>query len=335
MGLAAAAGLALLGACQSGDPDGPYSNYLTRLGRTLEVEPPAPGASSLPRPPRSGELQLAVAAGSLDALDFLAISGCAVQVTIGRRNSSLGRMARPSQRLLLELEYLRLAPECIDYQRARGRDDLAGTLQQAWDLKRRQLPARVFNATLGGTEYRSLWRLPARAGDYPATVGSRVISALHAIDDHARRWLAGDFQADNLAFELLLSEVATGDAGALLQALARQGEWLRAADAVVARRAARGPLCAPRIRPAAADILPNVTRKYFVGEIQPRAAALGRRYHQLLPPLASLEDLLEPVLPPAYEDWRRQRDALLTELAAAPRRHVEQLIAIQRPCMPP
>jgi hypothetical protein len=72
--------------------------------------------------------------GKLGALDFLAISGCEVQVTIGKRNSSLGRMAKESQRLLLELEYLALAPECIDYQRRQGRSGVADTLEQAWQL---------------------------------------------------------------------------------------------------------------------------------------------------------------------------------------------------------
>ena len=327
--LAAITAVALLGACQSGEHEAKYSNYLTRLGRTLGVEAPDIMAAALPRLPRPGRLQLPLAAGNLGALDFLAISGCAVQVTIGKRNSSLGRMARPSQRLLLELEYLRLAPECIAYQRSQDRGELADTLQQAWEMKRRQLPARVFNATLGSAEYRSLWDIPAAPGPYPEGTGSQVINALQAIDGHARRWLDGDYRADNRDFELLLSEVAAGDAGALLQALARQGDWLRAANAVVSRHRAKGPLCAPGRRPAAADILPNVIRKYFVGDIQPRAAALGRRYHQLLPPVNQLESLLDPVLPAAYRDWQQRRDAALAELAAAPRRHVEHLIAIQ------
>ena len=32
---------ALLSACQADNPDAVYQNYLTRLGRTLEIEPPA------------------------------------------------------------------------------------------------------------------------------------------------------------------------------------------------------------------------------------------------------------------------------------------------------
>lgn len=330
--LAGCASLALLVACQSGTPDEPYANYLDRLGRTLSVAVPAITFSPIPRLPRPAQLRLDISSGSLDALDFLAISGCAVQVTIGKRNSSLGRMARASQQLLLELEFLLLAPECIAWQRKQGEAALADTLQAAWQTKRQQLPRLVFNATLGGEEYRALWRIPVNPGDYPAGTSSRVLTALTAINGQVQRWLEGDYRADNLQFEILLSEVATGDGGALLQALSRQGDWLEAADSMIATRMQKGPLCRPGIRPQSADILRNVVRKYFIGDIQPRAAALGSRQYELLPAVRALEDMLTDTLPTHYESWRVARHARLTELVAAPQRHVEQLITIQRPC---
>jgi hypothetical protein len=94
----------------------------------------------------------------------------------------------------------------------------------------------------------------------------------------------------------------------------------------------RGPLCAPGLRPEAADILANVVRKYFIAGIQPRAAALNRRYHELLPPITELEALLEKALPPAYQTWRQQRDEQLAALTRAPREHVTQLQTIQQAC---
>lgn len=325
---------AVLPACGQSGPEQAYAQYLARLARTLSVtadEAPPPPTPQLPAP---RELRRELAPGKLGALDFLALSGCAVQVTIGKRNSSLGRMARPSQRLLLELEYLRLAPACISYQREQGEEALATTLEEAWELKRGQLPALIFNATLGSSEYRQLWQTPAASADYPGNTSSAVISALATINSHAQRWLDGDFRADNQAFELLLSEAATGDGGALLQALAIQAGFLTEANRMLDERLAQGPLCAPGIRLAAADILATVVRKYFVAGIQPRAAALNRRYHELLPPLWELEQMLETDLPLPHQSWRQQRDNAFAELALAPRRHVEELQAIQQPCTP-
>ena len=109
-----------LTACQGDERAARFENYLERLGRTLDVPVQQPVAEAPTVAPRPAELTLPLESGSLDALDFLSISGCAVQVTIGKRNSSLGRLARDSQRLLLELEFLQLAPECIAFQRSKG-----------------------------------------------------------------------------------------------------------------------------------------------------------------------------------------------------------------------
>lgn len=333
--LAASLWLLMFVGCQQQGPEAHYSDYLDRLGRTLSVEVPTIEYATLPRLPRPGQLRLQISATSLDTLDFLALRGCAVQATIGKRNSSLGRLARDSQRLLLELEYLQLAPQCIADLRAREQTALADTLQLAWLAKRQQLPALIFNATLGGAEYRALWQVPPTPGGYPGGTSSQVISALEAINDHTRRWLSDDYSADNRAFEILLSEIAAGDGGALWQALDRQGSWLAAANLMLGQRMAQGPLCSAGIRPAAADILPNVVRKVFIGQIQPRAAALGRRRHELVPAIAVLEDLLASALAPHYSAWRGQRQLQLSQLAAAPRQHVEQLKRILAPCMGP
>ncbi|TGD71841.1 DUF3080 family protein [Mangrovimicrobium sediminis] len=322
----------LLTACSSG-PDQPLHTYLQRLSRTLDLPAPAaPEPRLIPRLPRSGQMRLEVTGDRLGGLDFLDLHGCELQVTVGKRNSSLGRLARDSQLLLLELEYLRLAPACIDQLRAEGEVALAETLATAWEHKRTQLPARIFNATLAGEEYRTLWRPQPATTAYPDNTAGAVIDALAAVDALAARWLAGDYRADNRGFELLLSEIARGDGGQLWSALASQADWLALADAQLAERAAQGPLCAPRYRHAAADILPNVVRRFFIDAVQPRAAALGRRYHQLLPPQQALEARLAQVLPDNYQRWRSLREQQLPQLAAAPRRHVDALQALLADC---
>lgn len=322
----------LLPGCQAEGPEAELEDYLTRLGRVLSVAPPGVSAARVPPPPRPGELRQPLGSGALDGLDFLALTGCAVQVTIGKRNSSLGRMAADSQKLLLDLEYLRLAPDCIVFLHSEGRTALADTLESAWDLKREQLPTAIFNATLAGREYRQFWRAALTPGDYPAATGSQVIAALTAINGMAARWLSGDYSADNQAFEIYLGEVATGDGGALIKSLGRQQAWLQAADRLLHTRRERGALCAPGTRHDAADILPNVVRRGFVARVQPHSAALARRYHELVPPVMELETLLAPALPADFVRWKTQRDSLLQSWMQAPRRHVEALQAILEPC---
>ncbi len=322
----------LLAGCQARGPETALQDYVQRLERTLQIDAPGIAHSAIPAPPRPGAIRLEQNRGSLDTLDFLSLSGCALQVTIGKRNSSLGRMAAPSQRLLLELEYLRLAPPCIQHMREQGRDELADTLQRAWDTKRAELPASLFNATLGSSEYRQFWRGSPVPGGHPSISGGMAAAALAAINAMARQWLSGDYRADNLEFEIYLGEVAAGAGDALSKAMAGQWAWLDAADRMLAARRQRGPLCGPTIRHQAADVLPRVVEKVFIGQVQPHSADLNRRYYQLLAPVRELEKLLADSLPAVFVAWKQQRDGQLQVFESAPRRHVEELQSIMEPC---
>ena len=322
----------LIVACGGDSTEGAYREYYERLQRTLDLgRAPSPQPPP-PVPPRSGALQLTLESGDINALDFLALHGCALQINIGRRNSSLGRLAKASQTLLLDLEFMRLAPECIEELEREGRNALVQQLKKALALKRTQLPARVFNATLGSDEYRAFWRAKRPPGEFPAVPDAFTLQALYAINAAVQRWLTGDYSVEDFEFELLLSEVAGGSGGSLLRGFARQAHWLAEADALLQARHNRGPLCASNLRHSAADILPNVVAKYFVARIQPGAVALNSAYQALVPPVRELESLLRGALPSAYQGWHADRDALLERGARAPRLHVESIQGMLEDC---
>jgi Protein of unknown function (DUF3080) len=329
--LTALACLLLSSACSDTGPERPLERYIARLERTLQSEASVPLPQMLAAPPRPGSSRINVPGDSLDTLDFLALHGCAVQVTIGKMNSSLGRVASDSQRLLLALEYLQLAPECIASLKSKSKHSLSLQLSDAMNSKQLQLPAMIFNATLASLEYRQLW-LPYRAPDYPAQTSSEVPASLQAITVLAQRWLSGDYQFDNQHFEILLSEVAKGDGGLLSQSLALQSAYLETANSLLHRRNETGALCRPGFRDDAANILDNVVRRYFIGDIQPWSAALERRRLALLPPIQALERQLNTVLPRNYRHWQQTRDKALEDWALAPREHVAQLKVLLDPC---
>jgi len=187
--------LTLLAGCEPGETDAPYESY---------VHPP----------PR---LQLDITPDNLDGIDFLALRGCAVQATVLKYHSSLGIAAKASQRLLLALEYLERAPACIARLRDSDDDALADLLEDVWQTRSELLPSLIFNATLGGDEYRAFWLPAPVAGLYPGVNRRTTTAALVAINDHARRWLGGDCRAQQRELELLLSEVAGGIGGARMQ----------------------------------------------------------------------------------------------------------------------
>lgn len=214
--------LALLEGCQRAGPDAAFEVYARGTSWPQSIVP----TDALEEPPVAAAMQLDISSGTLDALDLVSLSGCNVQATIGKRNSSLGRHAKPSQRLLLELEYLRLAPQCINLLRDRHWA-LANVLDVAWRQRQMQLPTLIFNATLGSDQYRSLWLNPRVPAAYPLVSHSAAVSALDRINGDVCRWLSGDYEAQNRDFEVSLSEVAGGD---LLNALLTHSSGLFAAD---------------------------------------------------------------------------------------------------------
>jgi hypothetical protein len=216
--------IAILPGCQPSGAVTHLHQYVAALAGSARVEAPASTWHALPPPPSTGALQLVLTSSSLDGLDFLALSGCAVQATLIKRNTSLGRAAKASQRLLLALEYLRLAPACIQQLQARDEEALAISLQNAWQEHRALLPALIFNATLGSEEYRNFWLADLAPSDYPRSDPEVAQVALRFIVNDVRRWLSGDYRAQNLDFELRLGAVAGGDGGARLQAPLRQDD---------------------------------------------------------------------------------------------------------------
>jgi hypothetical protein len=324
--------LLLLVACTNGGQDAELKDYLQRLSRPLDLTAPEVEVPRSPAPPRAEALRLRIAGSKLDGLDFLSLGGCALQQTVAKRNSSLGKVAPPSQRLLLELAFLRDAPACVDTLVNEGKDDLAAIIEESMNLKKSQLPALIFNATLGNREYRDFWRARDAPEDYPRQTSSLVITALEQVTIDATRWLSGDYQYDELRFELALSDIARGDGGELLSAFLRQRAYLTAANELIARRIAAGPLCTDMRQSPAAPILRAVVSKFFVDRVQARGAALSQRFYQLAEPLTALESALSLTLPKDYRDWQTPRSALLEQGLKASADHVKQLQSLLGTC---
>lgn len=322
----------LVGGCGDRQVGADLHEYLSRLERTLGVAHVDSNRFEIPVPPRAASLQLPVEGSEIDGLDFLLLRGCALQTTVARRNSALGRVAPPSQRLLLELAFLRDAPACIEQLRDGDQAELATTLERARVKKVQQLPSLLFNATLGSDEYRDFWRSTLLPADYPEQTGSYVITALESITEDARRWLAGDYAADETRLERSLAEIARGDGGELLRAASMQAAELHSADGIVEGRLGEGPFCTPQITPSAAPTLRTVVSTFFIGRVQPHAAAISGRRQQIMEPLGELETLLSDALPVDYRQWQSTRDATLNETTEAPARHVRRLQSLLGTC---
>jgi hypothetical protein len=288
------------------------------------------GETTLPNLPEPRELRIEATEESIDILEFLQIRRCDLQRLVAERNSSLGKLAMPSQRLVYELNFLRLGEQC-EQAIAQDYPDLSQTLREVLELKRQNLPGQIFQATLGAKEFRSFWQqgneLPAQFEEDGA-----LIIALSQLADDVERWQSGSYQIDSTRFESQLDLIRRANVGRQLQAWMVLSNRIDVATRVVKDRLERAPLCHEGMQPPRAQILDTVVRTVLIGRIQPWAAGLSTRYFEIFPRIRRLEDLLAGVSPVPYQDWRHVRDSRLDRATESLARHVKALNPLFEQC---
>ncbi|WP_027853624.1 DUF3080 family protein [Marinobacterium litorale] len=286
----------LTGCSQQSEVHALLDNYADRVGNAIEHEvdlnldlasgriPPLP-------PTRARSLDVtALSEGLVDVLDF---RHCGLLHTIAERNSSLGKLAPGSQRLIYEIKLLPALRQC--------REDLAE--DNAPDLAR--LKARldeVIDAkadNLGGVLWNSLYLSPEMEQHFALTgqplplTASSVFSSLQPALVHFEQlatltdrhhWQAPHFIDD---LEQDFESLYRSDFGAAwLQSLALITATLDSTADALEQRLAERPVCFQQKPNNQARIIRNVFQTYYAGELQPYLSLVHRqgerwRYYQL------------------------------------------------------
>ena len=262
------------------------------------------------------------ATGSLSLIDFLSLSGCELQTNIAKRNTSMGRTASASQRLILDLEFLRLAPACVTLMEEKEKYSVANTLRENIELRRTNLPTRIFSAILAGPEWRKFWEQPMLLGSYPASASGDSAQVLWELSERVQRFLEHNWSAADEDLEPLLSSIRANSGGQLLAAAALQSGYLQYANDVLRSAGNEGIYCKSETTTKAGTITKTVLAKYFASDVQRWSAQVSQRHYEIQSALIALESHLTSTLPPHYLDWVSERDALLHRLYAATREHV-------------
>lgn len=320
----------LLSACTADPPEHRLQDYETRLYRTLDIDRVDTGIAQYPRFPAQRDLHMDSPRETVDILDLWSMRECALHGVVAQKNSSLGRVAQPSTRMFHELEFLRLAPACIDLLLQEDKEELAATLSEVRSRKEARLPGVIWQGVLGGGEYQSFWKLPQRLGDYPSADNLASDQALEALAGDVQRWLGKDYRFEAAEVETNLKALATGDGGSIYKSAVLQARYLARIDTALQQRLQAGPVC-KSAQDETARILDTVVRKYFVGVIQPWSVRVQGRAYQL-EAAYEIETLLARGQPRAFAVWREERDQVIAAALRAPRSHVEALLPVMREC---
>ncbi len=317
-----------------------FNTYQQRLSSTLDISLSQPKLISgetnsieLIRFPRTSETRVSIESNQINLLDFLKIFQCSLGNIVANKNSSLGRVAAPSTLLISDLAFLQHAPSCIKQLEQQGSTELALKLTLAYKQKKEQLPARIWQATLGGNEFRSFWNTSQQQlGEYPKNTNSQIESSLKALLAASKKWLSGDYRYNTSDLEKWLFEIKQGDGGSLLIASIVLQDQLHEANQILIKRLNKNPLCLGGRPHPRGDRFFAVVRRYFITEIQSWAASVNARYYQLAPPIIELEKLLIDSETTAYHVWRSKRDLQLKHLQQAPKNHVSHLKPLFKQC---
>lgn len=319
--------------CDRTSPDYAMAEYHKRLANSIDRDAIKASPVQVNPYPAKRKLKLALQPDSSIALtDLLALDICKLGQVIAQRNSALGKVSSASAELVYTLNFLELAPECIEQMQKDGRPDLAGKLQQTLAEKKYNLSQSIWQGTLGEEEFREFWSLSVSLGNYPEKTSFTVIEAINRIKTWSSDWLQGDYQVDPGELTAVLNDIRRGDGGQLLIALTQQADMLDRNNRLLQSRLGDQPLCREDASNQRGKVLWNVVQRFWLQDLQPWSAAVNRRYYELHSAIQELEEHLSAGEPEAYKEWRLQRYKTLQEKSIAPAKHIDYLQTLFEQC---
>ena len=313
----------LLASCSSSELGaGKLENYVSRLSNVSEIPIPSITRASLTKPPAVALPPTREGTDALSIIDFLALSGCELQANIAKRNTTMGRSASASQQLIFDLEFIRLAPECIEKLRAEDEGAIADLLETNLGQRSDDLVYTIARAILGGEEWRAFWRAPEWLGDYPTDASGDSAQTLWELSQRIKRFLEGNWSLEDEDLEPLLGRLRIDAGGQLLSAAILQEQGLAQANQILITASEAGKYCSGARQSEAGTISKTIVAKYFAGDVQGWSSAVSKRHYEIQTPIAEIEQNLAEALTDPYIAWAKTRDSHLAALFTAPKHHV-------------
>lgn len=303
----------LLSACGGDEATQMLERYASRTGNAIDVDvdlqlhPTAELYPPLaPRRERLAEL-IEIREGLLELLD---LRHCDLMQLVSDRNTSLGRVAKPSQRLIYELKVLPALNECIAKLGDQAdKQELVTKLRTYAQTKQANFAPLLFNALYQTDEMESHFSFgqpalpPGDQGYLAPLVDSLERFAALAELNQQERWQTPEFtERLEESYEALYR---SDFGGRWLTSMALLTQTLEQTSSALEERLAGRPICFNKRQNNQSKILWNVFLKFYVAELQPYIAQVereGRAWSQLhweiLNPLQAVRqtELILPLL---------------------------------------
>lgn len=296
-------------------------DYTDRVARVLEQEVPEIAAIELPYQ-SARQNQLPVDVESINLLEFLKLNRCQLGRVVAQQNSALGKVAPPSQVMHFYRDFLIHGPPCVEALKTED-PKLADVIDRAVMQKQFQRMNVWWNAWTGYEEWQTLTSIAATPIHYKDNTPYLSVS-LQALDfaiQQGRSWRDGQYEYDDKSMEEQLKQLRFSESiGRWLRSSMLLIQSLEKTAHVLDQRLKQQPLCVGRNDKPKSDILFNVFRKYYAGEVQPYLAKVHLFGGQISDRLDRLTQMVEP--PRSFVTWRKQINAINNQLKDTSRRHV-------------
>lgn len=271
-------------------------------------------------------------------LDMIELRRCRLVDLVAERNSSLGKLAGPSQRLIYELQFVPALRDCLAaIDTDPNLTELRGELSRVLEIKQNQLDAQLLNSLYASPEMEQQFSLgetplaPQMAGEASQLRPTMEHFATLARLTQARQWQEPQFVSElEKGYEMLFRS-QLGAQWLASMALLTQG--LAQSAAAIETRLAGRPICFNQKPNNQSKILWNVFINYYVGRLQPYLARVereGRAWSEhnlaILTPISAVPQTQ------IYRDYFDPQGAIWSDYLQARNRHTAAWQAILEQC---
>ncbi|SFM48988.1 DUF3080 family protein [Marinobacter zhejiangensis] len=312
--------------------------YVERVARVLELNYELDPVTIGQQIPRRRYRRLDLPEQDINMLDFLSLYGCDLQYVVGERNSVMGKVMQPLNRLRYEQRFIVAARACLPEIEA---EDLQVAVQAAIDSKIANLPLAYWNASWGTEGMESL--VTFAKGPLPVDAEpdamAQLVSDLNLVAERLETIQDGDYlqPLDDLG-EVHQRWQNTHSVGQLIVSAYLLIHRLDDASQLIDQRVDGQPLCFQGKAGSQAKLAQGVLFNVYGKEVQPYLARVQRFRDAVIPAMARLADMQSPVMPQEVRNWYQrylivdQPGSLWGDLDAAMARHTRSWQTLMQQC---
>lgn len=281
--------------------------YLSRLARVLDVEANHTAVESVMLIPRTRDRRVEVPELDINMLDFFSLYGCELQVVVGERNSSMGRLMTPLNQLRYDIRFIAAAQQCLPDI---GKLELKKSLHQAIEQKQQRLSLTSWNAIWAGeamAELLSLSKGHFIIEDETSLELGQLVAGLTLTRDTIKQLLKTKQNVDLEPLGKVQQQWTFGhQAGQLLNSAKLLTSSLDEATALIEKRLQSKPLCYLAKPNQQAKRVEGVFFQVYIARIQPYISAVSRAGKQVFGLLDDLATLQSHAMPDSFKQYYRQ-----------------------------